>query len=70
MKRLQTKGDGIYVPPKEKNEKHFPQPNCSLMPELCKDDYVEDNKKLPQFNQGSNQGFTCGSIKEIIEGLM
>lgn len=40
------------------------------MQEPCKDDYVEDNQKLPQFNQGNNQGFIYGSIKEKIKGLM
>jgi hypothetical protein len=39
------------------------------MHEPCKDDYVEDSQKLPQFNQGNNQGFICGSIKETIKGL-
>jgi len=27
-------------------------------------------KKLPQYNQGNNQRFICGSIKETIKGLM
>jgi hypothetical protein len=40
------------------------------MHELCKDDYVEDNKKLPQSNQGNDQRFICDSIKETIKGLM